>query len=390
MTPEQPFPARIRPGIAALRGSRIREVANAGMGRPGIIPMWFGESDLPTPDFIREAAAEALRRGETFYTPNAGVPALREAIVRYMTRLYGRPIDIDRITVSASGMNAIMIALQALVDAGDNVVLVGPMWPNAADCVRVLGGEARFAILEPGNQGWRLDLDRLEALVDARTRAIFVNSPGNPTGWMMEAAEQQRLLDFARSRGLWIVADEVYARIVYDRDVAPSFVSLAAPDDSVIVINSFSKAWCMTGWRLGWFTAPAALADTLQKLTEFNIAGPTSFAQWGGVAALDQGEEFIAAQRARLAQSRAIVVERLAKFRRVRFTPPAAAFYAFFAVEGLTDSVAACKRILDETGVGLAPGSAFGEAGEGHIRMCYAISPERVAEALDRLEPVLG
>lgn len=390
MTPEQPFPARIRPGIAALRGSRIREVANAGMGRPGIIPMWFGESDLPTPDFIREAAAEALRRGETFYTPNAGVPALREAIVRYMTRLYGRPIDIDRITVSASGMNAIMIALQALVDAGDNVVLVGPMWPNAADCVRVLGGEARFAILDPGNQGWRLDLDRLESLVDTRTRAIFVNSPGNPTGWMMEAAEQQRLLDFARSRGLWIVADEVYARIVYDRDVAPSFVSLAAPDDPVIVINSFSKAWCMTGWRLGWFTAPAALADTLQKLTEFNIAGPTSFAQWGGVAALDQGEEFIAAQRARLAQSRAIVVERLAKFRRVRFTPPAAAFYAFFAVEGLTDSVAACKRILDETGVGLAPGSAFGDAGEGHIRMCYAISPERVAEALDRLEPVLG
>jgi aspartate aminotransferase len=390
VTPEQPFPARIRPGIAALRGSRIREVANAGMGRPGIIPMWFGESDLPTPDFIREAAAEALRRGETFYTPNAGVPALREAIVRYMTRLYGRAIDIDRITVSASGMNAIMIALQALVDAGDNVVLVGPMWPNAADCVRVLGGEARFAILDPGNQGWRLDLDRLESLVDTRTRAIFVNSPGNPTGWMMEAAEQQRLLDFARSRGLWIVADEVYARIVYDRDVAPSFVSLAAPDDPVIVINSFSKAWCMTGWRLGWFTAPAALADTLQKLTEFNIAGPTSFAQWGGVAALDQGEEFIAAQRARLAQSRAIVVERLAKFRRVRFTPPAAAFYAFFAVEGLTDSVAACKRILDETGVGLAPGSAFGDAGEGHIRMCYAISPERVAEALDRLEPVLG
>lgn len=390
MTPEQPFPARIRPGIAALRGSRIREVANAGMGRPGIIPMWFGESDLPTPDFIREAAAEALRRGETFYTPNAGVPALREAIVRYMTRLYGRAIDIDRITVSASGMNAIMIALQALVDAGDNVVLVGPMWPNAADCVRVLGGEARFAILDPGNQGWRLDLDRLEALVDTRTRAIFVNSPGNPTGWMMEAAEQQRLLDFARARGIWIVADEVYARIVYDRDVAPSFVSLAAPDDPVIVINSFSKAWCMTGWRLGWFTAPAALADTLQKLTEFNIAGPTSFAQWGGVAALDHGEEFIAAQRARLAQSRAIVAERLAKFRRVRFTPPAAAFYAFFAVEGLTDSVAACKRILEETGVGLAPGSAFGEAGEGHIRMCYAISPERVAEALDRLEPVLG
>jgi aspartate/methionine/tyrosine aminotransferase len=384
------LPARIRPGIAALRGSRIREVANAGIGKPGVIAMWFGESDLPTPDFVREAAADALRRGETFYTPNAGVPELRSAISRYMTRIYGRAIDQSRITVSASGMNAIMIALQALVDAGDNVVLVGPMWPNAADCVRVLGGEARFANLDPGNQGWRLDLDRLEALCDSRTRAIFVNSPGNPTGWMMETAEQQRLLDFARSRGLWIVADEVYARIVYDREVAPSFITVARPDDAVIVINSFSKAWCMTGWRLGWFTAPAALGPTLEKLTEFNIAGPTSFAQWGGIAALEQGEGFIAAQRARLAQSRALVIERLARFRRVRFTPPAAAFYAFFAVEGLTDSVAACKRILNETGVGLAPGAAFGDAGEGHIRMCYAISPERVAEALDRLEPVLG
>lgn len=383
------LPARIRPGIAALRGSRIREVANAGMGRPGIIPMWFGESDLPTPVFIREAAAEALRRGETFYTPNAGVPELRAAIARYMARIYDRVIDESRITVSASGMNAIMIALQALVDAGDNVVLVGPMWPNAADCVRVLGGEARFAVLESGNQGWRLDIDRLQALCDARTRAIFVNSPGNPTGWMMEAAEQQRLLDFARSRGLWIVADEVYARIVYDREVAPSFVTLAAADDPVIVINSFSKAWCMTGWRLGWFTAPAALGETLEKLTEFNIAGPTSFAQWGGIAALEQGEDFIATQRARLKIARDIVVERLATFRRVRFAPPAAAFYAFFAVEGLTDSVEACKRILNETGVGLAPGAAFGEAGEGHIRLCYAISPERVAEALDRLAPVL-
>ena len=384
------LPARIRPSIESLRGSRIREVANAGMGKPGVIPMWFGESDLPTPDFIREAAADALRRGETFYTPNAGVPALRAAICRYMARIYKKPIDEGRVTVSASGMNAIMIALQALVDAGDNVVLVGPMWPNAADCVRVMGGEARFAILDAGNQGWRLDLDRLRSLCDGRTRAIFVNSPGNPTGWMMESAEQSRLLDFARSQGLWIIADEVYARIVYDREVAPSFIDVAGPDDAVIVINSFSKAWCMTGWRLGWFTAPASLGDTLQKLTEFNIAGPTSFAQWGGVAALDQGEDFIALQRARLAESRALVAERLGRFRRVRFTPPAAAFYAFFAVEGLTDSVAECKRILHETGVGLAPGAAFGEAGEGHIRMCYAIAPARIAEALDRLAPVLG
>lgn len=380
----------IRPAIEDLPGSRIREISRLGMGKPGVIPMWFGESDLPTPTFIRDAAAAALQRGETFYTPNTGVPELRAALSRYMSRLYGMPVSEDRLTVTGSGMSGIMMMVEALIGAGDNMILVGPMWPNAAECVRIMEGEPRFATLDAGNDGWRLDLDRLFAACDGRTRAIFVNSPGNPTGWMLERDDQRAILDFARARGLWVIADEVYARIVYDREVAPSFLDIAGEDDRVVVINSFSKAWCMTGWRLGWITAPVALGETLAKLNEFNISGPTTFAQWGAIAALEQGEDFIRWQRDRLAASRALVAERLSRFRRVRFTPPAAAFYAFFEVEGMTDSLAACKEILAKTGVGLAPGIAFGPAGEGRIRMCYAQAPERVAEALDRLKPMLG
>lgn len=379
----------IRRAIEDLPGSRIREISRLGMGKPGVIPMWFGESDLPTPEFIRNAAAASLQRGETFYTPNTGVPELRSAISTYMSRIYRRPIGEDRIMVTASGMSAIMMVVETLIDAGDNMALVGPMWPNAAECVRIMDGEPRFVTLAAGNDGWRLDLDRLFAACDERTRAIFVNSPGNPTGWMMENEQQRAILDFARERGLWVVADEVYARIVYDRDVAPSFLDVAEEDDRVIVINSFSKAWCMTGWRMGWITAPAALGETLAKMNEFNISGPTTFAQWGAIAALEEGKDFVHWQRDRLAASRALVADRLPRFRRVRFTPPAAAFYAFFEVDGMTDSLAACKQILTETGVGLAPGIAFGPAGEGRIRMCYAQAPERVAEALDRLRPML-
>lgn len=379
----------IRRAIEDLPGSRIREISRLGMGKPGVIPMWFGESDLPTPDFIRNAAAASLQRGETFYTPNTGVPELRSAISTYMSRIYRRPIGEDRIMVTASGMSAIMMVVETLIDAGDNMALVGPMWPNAAECVRIMDGEPRFVTLTAGNDGWRLDLDRLFAACDERTRAIFVNSPGNPTGWMMENDQQRAILDFARERGLWVVADEVYARIVYDRDVAPSFLDVAGEDDRVIVINSFSKAWCMTGWRMGWITAPSALGETLAKMNEFNISGPTTFAQWGAIAALEQGEDFVRWQRDRLAASRTLVAERLSRFRQVRFTPPAAAFYAFFEVDGMTDSLAACKDILAKTGVGLAPGIAFGPSGEGRIRMCYAQAPERVAEALDRLRPML-
>ncbi len=388
------LPLAIRPAIAALPASRIREISRLGMGRAGVIPLWFGEGDEATPTFIRNAAAAALAAGETFYTPNRGIPALREALATYSSQLYRTAIDIDRITVTASGMNAIMIVMQCLAAAGDNVVLIGPFWPNPAEVVTILGAEARLVDLTPGDHGWQLDLDRLAAACDARTKAIFVNSPNNPTGWLMTAAEQAEVLALCRQRGIWLVADEVYARLVYTPAddgpaVAPSFLALATPEDPLIVINSFSKAWSMTGWRLGWITAPPALGAVLEKMTEYNIASPTSFAQAGGIAALQQGEPYVQALIARYAGARDLVAGRLDTCRRVRFTPPAAAFYAFFAVDGMTDSVGFCKQALERCGVGLAPGAAFGPAGEGWIRLCFAASPARLEQALDRLTPLL-
>jgi aspartate/methionine/tyrosine aminotransferase len=386
------LPAPVRASIAAYPGSRIREVSDIGMGQPGVTALWFGEGDRPTPAFICEAAAKAMAAGRTFYTPNNGTPELRTTIAKYATRLHGGPIAPERVTVTASGVNALMLVMQTLVDPGDNVVMVVPVWPNCANGIEiVLGGEVRRVPLIPDERGsWRLDVERLFAACDARTKAIFVNSPGNPTGWMASAADQCALLEFARKRRIWIVADEVYERLVYDRPCAPSALDGATPDDPVIQINSFSKAWCMTGWRLGWIVHPPGLASPLAKITEMNMSGPAMFAQDAGAVAIEQGEPFVKEIVATYARARDVVVQRLGAMRRVRLARPEAAFYAFFRVDGMTDSLATAKDILARTGVGMAPGIAFGPEGEGWLRLCFATSPERLSDALDRLAPALS
>ncbi|MBM3537108.1 MAG: aminotransferase class I/II-fold pyridoxal phosphate-dependent enzyme [Alphaproteobacteria bacterium] len=385
------LPAPIRPVIAGFAGSRIREVSKIGMERPGVTALWFGEGDRPTPRFICDAAAQALAAGRTYYTSNSGTPELRQAIARYAMRLHGQKIVPERVTVTASGVNALMLIMQALVDPGDNVVMVTPVWPNCADNISVvLGGEVRRVTLAADERGWRLDLDRLFAACDGRTRAIFVNSPGNPTGWMAGAADHLALREFARKRRIWIVADEVYERIVYDRACAPSALDGASPDDPVIVVNSFSKAWCMTGWRLGWIVHPQALGETLAKLNEVNMSGPAMFAQDAGTVAIEQGEGFIREIVDDYRRAREVVVQRLGAMPRVRLARPEAAFYAFFRVDGMTDSLATAKQVLDRANVGLAPGVAFGPEGEGWLRLCFATSPQRLSDALDRLAPAFA
>jgi aspartate aminotransferase len=374
----------LRPRISELPASKIREVADAGIGRADLIPLWFGEPDLPTPAFICEAASRALRAGDTFYQPNAGIPELRSALARYMSRLYGRSIGPENVIVSASAMNALMLVMQALVDPDDVVVTTTPAWPNLPAVPTILCGRIRSVPLTPANAGWRLDLERLFAACDRRTRVIFLNSPNNPTGWMMSAEEQAAVLEFARARGIWIVSDEVYARIVYDRPVAPSFLEQAAPEDRVIVVNSFSKSWAMTGWRLGWITAPAELVPSFEMLTEYNIAGPAGFIQRAGVVAVQDGEPFVSEIVARYRAARELVISRLGGIQHLSLPIPAAAFYAFVRVDGLSDSLAFAKELLQATGVGLAPGAAFGEGGEGRLRLCFAASLPTLEQALDR------
>ena len=383
-------PLGIRAQVERLPASKIREIANASLGMEGIIPLWFGEPDLPTPDFISAAGAQAMRQGCTFYTHNRGIPELRAALSEYLSRLHKTHVDSDRITVTASGCVAINLIQQVLTEPGTNMVVVTPLWPNLIESVHLMGGETRLVPLSFEADSWMLDLERLFDQVDDQTIAILINSPNNPTGWVMDQTDQRTVLDFCRQRGLWLISDEVYNRLVYDQPVAPSLLDIADPEDKLIVVNSFSKTWAMSGWRLGWLTTPPALGPVLEKVIEFHYSCPAHFSQVAGVTAVTEGEDFIQNAVERYRQARDLCIERLQAMPRVRVHPPAGTFYTFFAVDGMSDSVAGCQQILHETRVGLAPGSAFGESGEGFIRLCFANSADVLATALDRLQPFLA
>lgn len=380
-----------RPEIESLPESGIVEVWKMGFKVPDVIGLWVGEGDLPTPDFICEAAARSLKAGNTFYTHKRGIPELRQALADYHARHHGTAIADDRITVTSAGMNAMMMIVQTLVGAGDNAVIVTPIWPNIFATVQIMGGEVRQHALRATPGGWTLDLEGLFQRCDARTKAIYVASPGNPTGWLMERHEQQALLDFCRRRGIHLIADEVYHRFVYDgRTSAPSFLSLAEPDDPLFVVNSFSKSWAMTGWRVGWIVAPRRATPVLDRLIEYNTSGGVHALQSGCLTALTEGESFARGFVERCRQGRDIVVQRLSAMKKVRIVPAPAAFYLMLQIEGMEDATAFAKKLVLEAKVGLAPGTAFGAGGEGHLRLCYASQHETLRRAMDRLEPLLG
>ena len=383
--------AEINASVANLAESQIRQIMELGHQMEGVIPLWFGEGDEPTPEFIKQAAVQALADDKTFYVPNSGVPELRQAIAEYMSALYGRAVGMDRISVTTSGMHGIMLAYQTILDPGDTVVIVGPIWPNAVHAAEVLGANVEMVALREVNREWTIDLDALFDALGRGVKALFINSPNNPTGWMAGRAELEAIFAYCRESGIWMVCDDVYARLVYDgRTLAPSIVELADADDRVIVINSFSKNWNMTGWRLGWITAPPDLLLTLAKLTEYNIAGPPTFVQHAGIVALKGGEAHVAQSRAAFEERRDLVYRRLASLNRIGMAKPKGAFYAFFSIEGEANSLAFAKKLLHDAGVGLAPGTAFGEVGEGYLRLCFAARPALLNEAMDRLERVLG
>ncbi|MBT3700158.1 MAG: pyridoxal phosphate-dependent aminotransferase [Alphaproteobacteria bacterium] len=390
MTTSDNLPAPVRDAIHNLQASKIRAISREGMNRDDVLPLWFGEPNFPTPKFICDAAAEALAAGHTFYTENRGIPPLRSTLSGYMSNLYGVDVAEDRITTTVAAMNGIMLVMEAIVDPGDNVVIVAPLWPNCRETVAIMGGEPRAVDLVEVDGKWQLDLERLFAACDERTRAIFVNSPGNPTGWVMSVEQQQAVLEFCRKKRIWLLADEVYARLIFDRPYAPSFIEIAEPEDPVIAFNSFSKSWAMTGWRLGWLTAPPSMGEVFEKLNEYNISGPTTFVQHAAIVAIRDGEDFVKQTVEGYRQGRDLVYQRLSGMDRVHLPFPEAAFYAFFRVDGVEDSLELARKILNETGVGLAPGAAFGQSGEGYLRLCFAATPDILSSAMDRLEPILS
>ncbi len=371
--------------------SGIVEVFDHGRGREGLIPLWVGEGDLPTPDFICEAAARSLAAGETRYTWQGGIPELRAALARYHQRLYGGSFAADRFFVTGSGMQAIQIALTLLVGPGDEAVVPTPAWPNVPAAVGIRGARVVDVAMEFGASGWSLDPDRIAAAITPATRVIVINSPSNPTGWTASRDELAAILAIARRHDLWILADEVYGRFVWDGSArAPSFHDVATAEDRIVYVNTFSKNWAMTGWRVGWIEAPPVLSGPIENLIQYSTSGVAAFMQRGAVAALDEGEAFLAHQIARMRESRAILGDALMRSGRARFAPAAGAFYAFFGIEGEPDARKLAFRLIDEAGIGLAPGSAFGAAGEGFLRLCWARGPDSIRAVADRLDDWLS
>jgi aspartate/methionine/tyrosine aminotransferase len=343
-----------------------------------------------TPEPIREAAIESLRRGETFYASNLGLPALREAIARYVGSLH-RPCDAARIAVTSSGVSGLMIAMQALAGAGDEVVAVVPVWPNLTAQPAILEARVKRIPLVVRAGAWTLDLDALLASISTTTRVLVVNAPNNPTGWTLTRDEQHAILAHCRRTGTWILADEVYERLYFDpAPAAPSFLDIAEPADRLVVINSFSKSFLMTGWRLGWMVLPEALTPTIGHLIEFNTSCAPVFVQRGGIAALAHADELVRDLRAHLEVCRDTLVPQLMKMPGVQLSTPRGGMYAFFRISGHADSVALAHHLLAR-GIGLAPGVAFGDEAEGWLRWCFASrDPARLSRGIERLAASLG
>ncbi|ABC89386.1 aspartate transaminase protein [Rhizobium etli CFN 42] len=375
----------LSPRAIAAPESGIVEVVNYARGREGLLPLWVGEGDLPTPDFISRAAMEALAAGETFYTWQRGIPELRRALSDYYVRHFSLRLPAEHFYVTGSGMQAIQICVQALTSPGDEFVYLTPAWPNIAAALEIAGARSVGVTLQFEGGKWTVDLERAEAAITSKTRGIFINTPSNPTGWTATKKDLDDILALARKHDLWIMADEIYARYHFAGGRAASFLDVMEPDDKIVFVNSFSKNWSMTGWRVGWIVAPPEMGQVLENLVQYSTSGVAQFMQKGAVAALDQGDDFVAANIARAARSRDILCDALIATNRVETLKPDGAIYAFLKIDGVADSRSAAIDIVDKTGVGLAPGAAFGAGGELFLRACFLRDPAQVAIAAERL-----
>ena len=366
------------------------EMLRYGWRKDDVISLGQGEGCAPTPDFIVSAANNAMREGKTHYGPVLGQPILREEISDYYKRIFDVDIPSNRIFITGSGTTAMHLALTSILERDDEVVAITPIWKNLLGAVELAQAKTiQIALDYDDETGWTFDIDKLLAACTDKTKAILVVTPSNPTGWMMNEQEMRTLLDFAKSRGIWIVSDEVYNRSVYGQIKAPSFLEVADDDDLLLTVNSFSKAWAMTGWRLGWLTGPAVAEHIIRDVALYDNMGPPTFTQFGGVAALRDGETFVADQLSLWQSNLDLLMDRLGQNPKVHISRPDSTFYAFFKVEGEPDCLTFAKRLIDEAGLSLAPGCAFGKSCTGWMRLCFAVSEAKLTEALDRLEKAI-
>lgn len=378
-------PHDLSPRAVGAPESGIVAVVNHGRLREGLIPLWAGEGDRPTAGFIGEAASRALAAGETFYTWQRGIPELREALADYHSRLYGRAFAAGAFFVTGSGMQSIKLSIEAITAPGDEMLYLSPAWPNFAAAMGLSGAVPVPVEFDNTEGSWSLDIGRIERAIGPRTRGIFVNTPSNPTGWTASVDELRAILELARRHGLWIIADEIYARFYYSGHRAPSFFDVKEEGDRILFVNSFSKNWSMTGWRVGWIVAPPAMGQVIENLIQYSTSGVAGFLQKGAVTAIEEGEGVVADNVACATVARDIFCDTLKATNRIAMTKPDGAFYAFFSIDGVADTMATAKDIVDQAGVGLAPGSAFGPGGERFFRACFLRRTDHVEEAARRL-----
>ena len=390
----------MRQAVLNLEESMIRQVANAGMGRSDVLKFWFGESDEVTPDFICDAAAASLQLGETFYAPNLGLPELRESIAGYASGLRCEgavPIGPDRIAVTSGGVNALMLGVQALVDADDEVVVVIPVWPNLIAQPAIMGAQVICVSLQPLAGIWQLDMAELLAAVTEKTKLLVLNAPNNPTGWTLSRSEQQTILAHCRRTGTWILADEVYERLYFEvsaNGCAPSFLDIAGHADRLLVAHSFSKSFLMTGWRLGWLVVPPAVAPQIGKLIEFNTSCAPVFVQRAGRVAIQREADITPRIVAHLKICRDTLLPLLQAVPGIEVASAKGGMYAFLRLQDQSrfhDSLVTAKRLVAEVGLGLAPGNAFmvnpGPQAQGWLRWCFASrDPKRLEQGVERLK----
>lgn len=390
-----PASSRISLASSATRveASRIRRIAELAMTMDGVLKLYFGESNLPTPSFICDAAKTAIDEGYTYYTSNAGMPSTREAIARYYSTVQNVSVDPDNVVVTASGVQGLNVGIRCLLDPGDEAIVLTPNWPNASAIAQMCNAvPVEVPLVLAGNR-FTVDFEHLERVISPRTRLLVYTSPSNPLGWVATQEEQQKLLEFTRRHGMWLMADEVYERLCYtggQPGPAATILRLAEPDDAVIAVQSFSKSYCMTGWRLGWLVSRPDLASRAAVFNEFTVTQAASFTQRAGETALDHGEAAIADMLKMYIANRDYVTGRLRAMPGVSAPDPEGAFYIFPRIDGLKDSLQFCRDLLLETKVGLAPGVAFGNGGEGSVRICYASELPVLQEAMDRLEQYLA
>ena len=381
---------KLREEILNVARSPMVEIAAIAESMPGALKLCYGESDMPTPTFICDALAEAAYGGHTFYTHTAGYTELRQAIADKIFELHQVRYSVPEIMATVGGTMAIYAAIRAFVGRGDNAVIISPAYAIFSNAVIMAGGEPRFASLaqtvNAAGDRFVLDLDRIRGAIDARTKMLIVNSPSNPTGWVIDQEEQKALADVAERHDLVLLADEVYERLIYDgRPIAPSFARVEADRDRLVVINSFSKTYNMTGWRLGWAQSSERTITAMYRAVEFMTSNPAAMVQQAGIVALENGEPYIAELRDHYAKQRAQVKTALGSLSGVSLPDPQGAFYAFPKFSFINDSTTFTAELVRETGVALAPGAGFGRDGEQYIRVCFASREATVREALARV-----